>query len=208
MLRTGRPIYYAAVAGDIIGTYLRWKTGKADERQTAFTYSGQFFELCRQMGRRGVVSFPCSEKRQAIDPEFSVHSHPFSQFGQGIWFYLYQLSRALWLFADVIKNRASDVIVMDGVTFFFLLAPLVWSGRRVFLSIHTVLRQEGSKLSLSQRITAKLDAWFIRRYCSGCLVASPRIASQLVALTQCPLIRISFFYPTYDHRAFERFLLP
>jgi glycogen(starch) synthase len=208
MLRRDKPIYYAAVAGDIIGTYLRWKTGKADERQTAFTYSGQFFELCRQMGRRGVVSFPCSEKRQVIDPEFSVHSHPFSQFGQGVWFYLYQLSRALWLFADVIKCGASDVIVMDGVTFVFLLAPLVWSGRRVYLSIHTVLRQGGSQLSLSQQMTAKLDAWFIRRYCSGCLVASPRIASQVVALTQCPDNRISLFYPTYDHRAFERFLPP
>jgi glycogen(starch) synthase len=208
MLRRGRPIYYAAVAGDILGTYLRWKTGKADERQTALAYSGQFFELCRRMGRPGVASFPSSDKRQTVDAEFTVHSHPFSRYGQGIWFYIYQFCRALWLFIDVIRSGASDVIVMDGITFFFLLAPLAWSGRRVFLSIHTVLRREGAHLSFLQKTTARWDSWFIRRYCAGCLVASPRIASQLVALTRYREDLISLFYPTYDRKAFEVFLPP
>ena len=208
MIHRERPIYYAAVAGDIMGTYLRWKAGKVDERQTAFTYSGQFFDLCRRMGRRGVVSFPSPERMQVVDAEFSVRSRPFSQFGQGIWFYIYQLCRALWLFVDVTKSKASDVIVMDGVTFFFLLAPLAWSGRRVFLSIHTVLRREGVPQSRLQRVIAGFDAWFIKRYCAGCLVASPKIAAQLVALTGCRENLISFFRPTYDRRVFERFLPP
>jgi glycogen synthase len=208
MLRRERPIYYAAVAGDVLGTYLRWKTGNVDERQTALTYSGQFFDLCRQMGRPGVASFPSAEKKGVVDSRFSVRSRPFSRFGQGVWFYIYQFCRALWLLVDVIRSRASDVIVMDGVTFFFLLAPLAWFGRRVFLSIHTVLRQEGAQLSAIEKTTATLDAWFIRRYCAGCLVASPRIASQLVELTGCRESLISFFYPTYDRSAFERLVPP
>ena len=118
------PIYYAAVAGDVLGTYLRWRNGNVDERQTAFTYSGQFFQLCKLMGQPGVATFPSVEKSQVIDPGFSVYSRPFPRFGQGIWFYLYQLCRAFWLFGDVVRSRTRDMIVMDGVTFYFLLAPL------------------------------------------------------------------------------------
>jgi glycogen(starch) synthase len=207
MIQQERPTYYAAVAGDVLGTYLRWKEGQADERQTALTYSGQFFELCRLLSRPGVASFPSVEKRKLVDPAFSVQSRPFSQFGRGIWFYVYQFCRAAWLFTDVVRSRASDVIVMDGVTFFFLLAPLAWSGRRIFLSIHTVLRREGVPQSRLQQMIAGLDAWFIGRYCAGCLVASPRIAAQLAALG-CRQSLISFFYPTYDRKAFERFIPP
>jgi glycogen synthase len=202
------PIYYAAVAGDILGTYLRWKEGRSDERQTALTYSGQFFELCRRLGRPGVATFPSPEKRQAVDPDFTVRSRPFSVFGRGLWFYIYQLCRAAWLFADVIRSGARDVIVMDGVTFFFLLAPLAWSGRRVFLSIHTVLRRDRAQLNSVQRMVAGLDGWFIRRHCAGCLVASPKIAVQLIAQTGCRDDMISLFYPTYERSAFERFSPP
>jgi glycosyltransferase involved in cell wall biosynthesis len=53
-----------------------------------------------------------------------------------------------------------------------------------------------------------LDGWFIRRYCAGCLVASPKIASQLVELTRCHEALISLFYPTYIRQAFERFRPP
>jgi glycogen(starch) synthase len=202
------PIYYAAVAGDVLGTYIRWRGGQVDERQTALTYSGQFFELCRLLNRPGVASFPSAEKRQLVDPGFSVHSRPFSECGRGIWFYVYQFCRAAWLFADVMRSRARDVLVMDGVTFFFLLAPLAWSGRRVFLSIHTVLRRKGVPQSRVQRMIAVFDAWFIRRYCVGCLVASPRIAAQLLTQTGCRENLISLFYPTYDREVFERFVQP
>jgi glycogen synthase len=203
-LQRHAPIYYAAVAGDILGTYLRWKEGRADERQTAATYSGQFFDLCTRAGRRGVASFPSSERKKIEDPQFSVHNRPFSRLRSGVWFYCYQLSRALWLFLDVIRSRASDVIVMDGVTYFFLLAPIAWSGRRVFLSVHTVPWQKVADLNSVQRVISRLDGWFIRRHCAGCLVASPVIARQITRLTKNRSSPI-MFYPTYDRGSFDEF---
>jgi glycogen(starch) synthase len=204
--RHDQAIYYAAVAGDILGTYLRWRSGKTDERQTAVTYSGQFFDLCARAGRRGVATFPSSERKSIIDPQFSIRSHPFGDFGKGVWFYVYQLCRAVWLFVDIIRSRASDVIVMDGVTFFFLLTPIAWSGRRVFLSIHTVPRRTSVDLNLLQRTIHRLDGWFIRRHCAGCLVASPTIASQISELAKCRYNSIALFYPTYDRKLFEGFV--
>src|SRR5690349_5675185 len=108
MPRRSHPIYYAAVAGDILGTYLRWKAGVRDERQTALTYSAQFFELCKLLGRRGIATFPDSESRQVNDSEFSVRSRPFHLAGNGARFYVFQLCRALWLFVDVTRSRAGD----------------------------------------------------------------------------------------------------
>ena len=206
-LQRDAPIYYAAVAGDILGTYLRWKDGKADERQIASTYSGQFFNVCSQAGRRGVASFPSPESRKIVDPQFFVHSRPFNKAGNGAWFYVYQFCRAMWLFFDVIRSRASDVIVMDGVTFFFLLAPIVWSGRRVFLSIHTVPWQKRADLNILQKIVLRFDSWFIRFHCAGCLVASPAIGRRVGQLTKngCSTV---LFLPTYDRQSFDRFAEP
>lgn len=202
------PIYYAAVAGDVLGTYLRWRNGQVDERQTALTYSGQFFELCKLLGRAGIASFPSAERKRIVDTKFDVHSRPFSHFGDGIGFYVNHFCRAVWLLIDVARSGASDVIVMDGVTFYFLLVPLSWLGRRVFLSIHTVMRSERARQSLLQRTIARLDAWFIRHHCAGCLVASPRIGAQLSQLTGCEKELMSLFYPTYDRATFASSLPP
>jgi len=207
-LRRDRPIYYAAVAGDILGTYFRWKEGKCDERQTAATYSGQFFDLCARAGRRGEASFPSSECKKLVDAQFSIRSRPSAEIAKGISFYLQQLRRATWLFADVLRSGASDVIVMDGVTALFLLTPLAWLGKRVFLSVHTVLWRDSSKLRLSQRMTLQLDGVFIRRYCAGCLVASPAIDAQIRRLAPEADGSIAFFNPTYDRKDFARFAPP
>jgi glycogen(starch) synthase len=207
VLRRENPIYYAAVAGDILGTYLRWKDGRRDERQTAATYSGQFFDLCSRAGRRGEATFPSQSKQIVADGQISIRSRPLSQIGKGVWFYVYQLFRAIWLFIDVTKARASDVIVMDGVTFFFMLTPLAWSGRRIFLSIHTVLWREGTDLKLIQRIFLRLDSWFLRRHCAGCLVASSAIASQVSRL-KGSTDSIVLFNPTYEREDFNRFAPP
>jgi glycogen synthase len=207
-LRHDHPIYYAAVAGDILGTYLRWRDGKRDERQTAATYSGQFFDLCARAGRRGEASFPSAERKKIVDAQFSIRSRPSGQIGKGIWYHFYQLCRAAWLFADVTRSRASDVIVMDGVTSFFLLTPLAWSGRRIFLSVHTVLWREGANGGLLHRLLLRLDGWFIRRHCAGCLVASPAIALQINQLTEGRSHSIVLFYPTYEREDFVRFAPP
>jgi glycosyltransferase involved in cell wall biosynthesis len=207
-LQREAPIYYAAVAGDVFGTYQRWRVGNADERQTAATYSGQFFDLCTRMGRRGIVSFPSEESNSAVDPNFSVYSHPLVHSGSGIWFYFYRLRRAMWLLVDVLKSRASDVIVMDGITFFFLLTPIACFGKRIFLSIHTVPLQRGKKLHFFQRIIMRLDGWFIRRFCAGCLVASPEIARGIGELAQIHEESIALFYPTYECKNFSHFVSP
>jgi glycogen synthase len=205
--RPQRPLYYAAVAGDVAGTYRRWRDGMRDERQTAATYSGQFFDLCAKTSRPGAASFPSDRMQFIRDGSFVLRNRPSTRSAGGARFYFDQLIRACWLYGDILRSNASDVIVMDGVTFFFLLAPLVWSGRRVFLSIHTVLWRPGTRPKLLQRIVRSMDSWFLRTQCAGCLVASPAIGEQVIKLAGSR-VKVALFYPLYDKADFARFGSP
>jgi glycosyltransferase involved in cell wall biosynthesis len=144
----------------------------------------------------------------ASDQDFVIKARPPARVAGGIRFHLDQLYSAAWLFRDVIKTGAKDVVVMDGVTHFFLLAPLVWTGRRVFFSIHTVPWREHRKISKTQRLIRRLDGWFLRRCCSGCLAASPAIARELRALAGSEEFNVTLFTPLYDEADFEHFQSP
>jgi glycogen synthase len=205
--RSPSSLYYAAVAGDVAGTYRRWRDGKRDERQVAATYSGQFFDLCQISRRPGAASFPSEREEIICDTSFVVRSRAQTRMAGGVHWYLDQLKRAWWISKDVLRTKAVDVIVMDGVTFFFLLAPLAWSGRRVFLSIHTVLWREGSRAKFLDGVIRSLNGWFFRKTCAGCLVASPAIAQQVRKLAG-PSLRVATFYPLYEKTDFENFALP
>jgi glycogen(starch) synthase len=205
--RSSSPLYYAAVAGDVAGTYRRWRNGKRDERQVAATYSGQFFDLCQISSRPGAASFPSEQEEIICDSSFVVRSRAPMRMVGGVHYYLGQFKRAWWISRDVIRTKAVDVIVMDGVTFFFLLAPLVWCGRRVYLSIHTVLWREGTRANFLHGVIRSLNGWFFRNACAGCLVASPAIAQQVRKLAG-PGLGVATFYPLYEKADFENFALP
>lgn len=202
-----RTVYYAAVAGDIRGTYLRWRDGLRDERQLAATYSGQFFDLCTRLDRKGVASFPSDAEVLIRDAEFEIRSLPLKASASGLRFHWGQLRSAWRLWLDVWRTGARDVIVMDGVTSFYLLIPLALSGCRVFLSIHTVLWKKGEKRNIAGRLVDRLNGWFFRNYCAGCLAASGVIKSQVCSLSKNKTA-IRTFNPLYRREDFDCFQPP
>jgi glycosyltransferase involved in cell wall biosynthesis len=199
-----KPIYYAAVAGDVLGTYTRWRAGRSDERQTGATYSSQFFDLCVRLGRRGAVSYPAVERTITPDDRFVLRSRPLSN-AAGLRFYLHRLRVAVWLLVDVLRTGASDIVIMDGVTSFFMLAPLAWAGRRIFLSVHTVLWRDSPPSGGWRAFLRNLDRWFFRHHCAGCLAASPAIADQIRQLTNRKDFPLAMFYPLYERADFQQF---
>jgi glycosyltransferase involved in cell wall biosynthesis len=121
---------------------------------------------------------------------------------------LHQLRTAVWIFFDVLRTKASDVVVMDGVTNFFMLAPIAWTGRRIFLSIHTAVWRQGQPTGRWRSLLWKLDRRFLRYHCAGCLVASPTIAEQVIRLANSKELPIVVFYPLYERNDFQRFGSP
>ena len=48
-----RLMYATRGHGDVIGTWRHWKEGRDDPGQVAMTYSGQFYDVCRELGAKG-----------------------------------------------------------------------------------------------------------------------------------------------------------
>ncbi|MGW1420232.1 glycosyltransferase family 4 protein [Bradyrhizobium manausense] len=202
-----KAIYYAAVAGDVSGTYRRWREGLRDERQLAETYSGQFFDLCKRLGRRGIASFPSDASAAISDTSFEIRARPRPSKSAGLGFHVDQWRLAWHLWLDAWKSKSTDVIVMDGVTSFYLLSPLSMMGKRVYVSIHTVLRGKGETRTSARKFVDVLNRWFFEHHCAGCLVASPIIERQIRELGAVR-VPITVFYPLYSRADFERFSPP
>lgn len=204
-----RAILYAASAGDVLGTYLRWRDGGRDERQTAATYSAQFFDLCKALGRPGVATFPDDAQRRLDDGDFRLFGLPErAAHVRGIGYHLFQLRRALSLIALALRSGATDIIVLDGVTHWFLLSPLRLFGRRLHVSAHTVFWQAGDTIPAKYRAIHRCEGWFLRNICSGALVASETIGGQLRAMAGKARLPVTLFLPLYERAHFERFSPP
>lgn len=207
-IKSRSPIYYAAAAGDILGTYRQWRKGVQDPAQISVTYSGLFYDLCAALGRPGVASFPATAPEEVVEPDMAIHSRAPSLQMAGWRYHLAQLGMGRWLLKDIERSGATDVIVMDGVTYWFLLAPAARRGVRIWVSVHTVLQSPFRQPKLLRKLILKLEGRFLRRYCAGALVVSPRIGQQLADLAGPGAPEPQVFLPLYVAADFESFRAP
>src|SRR5271154_641190 len=97
-------IFYAAGPGNVIGTYRHWKQHRDDPSQLAVTYSGQFYQVVRDLGAKAYVIASCPVRDRVRDGEFNIqhwpipfedNSGPLYHFGQLIYG-LRLLMASLW----------------------------------------------------------------------------------------------------------------
>ena len=206
VIKNHSPIYYAAAAGDILETYRHWCKGDQDPTQISVTYSGLFYELCAALGRPGVASFPAAEGEEVVGQEMTIRSRAPTLHLSGWRYHLAQLRVGRWLLKDIERSGATDAIVMDGVTYWFLLAPAARRGVRIWVSVHTVLQSPFRQPKLLRKLILRLEGRFLRRYCAGALVVSPRIGHQLAKLAGPGALQPRVFLPLYladDFKSFE-----
>src|SRR3982750_3691707 len=132
-------ILYAAGPGDVVGTYRHWKEGRDDPSQVAVTYSGQFYDLCRDLGAQGYVTSYCPRPDALKDGAFQVRHRrvPFMH-SPGPLYLLGQMWSGLRLTATAARFRADVVVVMSGMTWWSLsLLPLF--GTKVVPTLHAQL---------------------------------------------------------------------
>src|SRR5436305_14053187 len=69
-------ILYVAGPGDVAGTYAHWKAGRDDPSEVAVTYSGQFFDVCRELGAPGYVIASSAKPADVRDGQFRIVHRP------------------------------------------------------------------------------------------------------------------------------------
>lgn len=200
-------IYYAAVAGDVRGTFRQWLNGEHDASQLAVTYSGMFFDLCRALRRPGVASYPARTRTYSRQDGIEVVSRPVRR-GRGWRYHWAMLQNARWILREAKRAGASDLIVMDGVTYWFFLLPAYLRGIRIWASFHTVLWSQGKPPSRLRLVLLQLNGLFLRSCVAGLLAISDDIIEQLQLVCRRELPVAAVFRPTWCRPDFDQLPAP
>lgn len=202
----GRPlrILYAAGPGDVLGTYRHWKAGKDDPSQVALTYSGQFYDICRQLDARAYVLSSSRLPGRLHDGNFTIIHKPIPlQNASGALYHLGQVLSALRLIWAAIWFRADLAIIACGTCHWFPLRVLRWIGVKVIPTMHCVIWRKGHPLRGVPALIGKLNRKFFTRTASGIMSASHDITHQVEELTDRRMRRIYEFLPTYRPEQFS-----
>src|SRR5207237_2660832 len=131
-------IFYAAGPGDVLGTYEHWLAGRDDPSQVSITYSGQFFDVCREIGAHALVISSSPRRANFRDGAMQIIHRPilFSR-RSGL---LYHLGQAWWgLRMSVAALRiGADVAIVSGDAHWLSLWLLPMFGVKLIPTLHCV----------------------------------------------------------------------
>lgn len=198
----GMRVLYMAGPGDVIGTYRHWREGRDDPGQVAMTYSGQFYDVMKEMGFEAyVVANHGREERVEFDG-ITIEHRPMPALsrmpgGHHVAWELY--ARGL---AATARRWGADVVVPMMGTHLFPMGGLARLGVRLIPSIHCVLWPKLVALPWSRWLIHRLDRGVLREGCSAILSASEDINHQVRELTGGKHAPLGLFLPTYRREAF------
>jgi glycogen(starch) synthase len=203
--RSLRPlrILYAAGPGDVIGTYRHWSAGRDDPSQVAVTYSGQFYDFCRENGAAGYVISSNARKEKLTDGHLTIEHRPtFFQRGPGPLYHLGQVLSGLRLVISAVRFRADFAVVADGAHW-FVLGLMPWLGTRVVPTLHCVLWPKHKPPGgVVNRMIRRLNARFFRCRVSAVMSLSNDITEQVREMLGDTRVPIIPFLPTYRPESF------
>jgi glycosyltransferase involved in cell wall biosynthesis len=191
-----------------VESFRRWSKHEDILTETSRTSSGQVFDLGKAGNLKVYAMSHHEEAKKEVTAQFYVVNLPKVILGDGLLYVLSQILYGFRLLAIAIRRRPKYLIVMNGVTSWFMLAPLMWLGIKIVPVFNNGLWPCGYPLSkLTQRIQLALDGWFFRRIAFASLCVSPEIQRQIEAIA-------GFYGPIYQfryqfhRRDFEKPLLP
>ena len=196
-------ILYAAGPGDVIGTYEYWRDGRDDPAQVAMTYSGQFYDLCRELDAQALVISTCSRRASIRDGRFTIQHRPIPlRTRSGVLYHIGQLLHELRLVGAALRFRA-DVVVVGGYGHWFAFLMLPMLGIHVVPTLHCVLWCKESRPghSVASRQLLRLNRRMFAR-CTAIMAVSDDIASQVTEMTAGQHPPLVSFLPTYRRSTF------
>ncbi|MCC7408704.1 MAG: glycosyltransferase family 4 protein [Phycisphaeraceae bacterium] len=195
-------VLYMAGPGDVIGTYRHWKEGRDDPGQVAMTYSGQFYDVMREMGFEAYVVANHHRREVVKEAGITIEHRPLpwmnrvrGGFHAGWTWY----SRGL---ARTARAWGADVVVPMMGTHLFPMGELRGRGVRIIPSIQCVLWPKFVGPRKLWRVVHRLDREVLSKDCAAILSASEDINEQVRELTGGVHAPLRTFLPTYRAEAF------
>jgi glycogen(starch) synthase len=196
-------VFYMAGPGDVAGTFRHWREGRDDPSEVARTYSGQFFDLCRELDLRAHVVAFAPQRTSAGDGRILVEHRPIPWAkASGVRFHLGRVLYGLQMLALAWKFRAR-VLVVSGGTPWVVVSLFALLGIRVVPALHCVLWPKYRPLRASERILRRLSRPLFSRVAHGILSLSADIDRQLRELAAGRPRPAVPFLPSYRRASFD-----
>jgi len=183
-------LMYVEGTGDIVEALTRWYKQEDVITETSKTFSGQVFDFCKKNNLKTLAISAFNQHKEINFDGFSAFSKPKRMLNGGIGYHISQMLYGLKILATAIRYRPTYLHITNGLTHWFMLAPLKLLGIKIFPHFHNTFWAKGYPPNGKiQRLLLKLDAWFLTYIASGALCCSPEIQRQIVEITKdkgCP----------------------
>jgi glycogen(starch) synthase len=201
-------IFWAIGPGDVVSSYLNWKSGQDTISETSVTFSSHLFEFCR---KHGVNAWAVSSHwRQALvdDGQYIVENRPnvLKASTSGARYHLNEITYAFKLLVSALRYKPDVVIVDSGTTHWFLLSLFRLIRMKVVPNLHNSYWAIGNRSSSTlKRVIERADGWFFRSIAAASLGVSPECERQVRTLAGTG---VPFFQYRAQFRADEFLTLP
>jgi glycosyltransferase involved in cell wall biosynthesis len=194
---------YMAGPGNVVETFRHWKEGREDPSEVACTYSGQFFDTCRDLGLKALVI--SHHATAAIDGNDAIRVEHRPIPWSGAPGARYHLGRILYGLQMLVRARQfrAGVLVVSGGTPWFITRLFALLGIRVVPTLHCVLWRQFRPLRPSDRCLNALGRPLFRRSAWAILCLSREIDRQVKYLTGGHHVRLEPFLPSYRRELFD-----
>ncbi len=177
-------ILYVDGPGNVAGTFRQWTSGSDDPTEVSRTFSGDVFDLSRDLGLDAYVVSTHPDPQRLQHGSIVVEHRPIpSRHASGFAFHLGELRHAAWLIRLALRYRADAVIVADQFHW-FALWPLHLLGKKLIVMLHCAFWPAGfrNRAAATRRLQA-LNGRFWRKGIDVTLCVSPEVERQLRAIT-------------------------
>lgn len=177
-----RPMRIAFLGGpgDVYGSFIRWRSGKHEDRVPVLAYSTQFYSLCSALGAEALVMVEQDLPAEAGDRQFRFTTVARRRAARGLAWHQAEHDYARRLVA-AIRDWRPDIIIVGGDLKPWAYPRLARIGR-VILTIHNAFWAMGRRpKGLRQRLHQVMLSRTLS-VASGAVCTSAECARQLKAL--------------------------
>lgn len=179
-------ILYAAGPGDVIGTYKYWKKDKDDQSQVAMTYSGQFYDVCKQLNAKAYVIAAYKKPGFLKEGLFKIEQKHvlFQNSKSPIIYHLGQIYYGLRLLISGIRFNANVALVNTG-THWFMFYFMSLFGIKVIPTLHCTFWPAGFRSNKKfKSFIQKLNGLFWKNIAIATICVSPECERQIKEISK------------------------
>lgn len=199
---------YAAGPGDIVNTFRAWNSGADDSHQVAVTYSGQFFQLCKELGVKGVAVSSNPRVDSVGTEQFVIENRPKKSVSGGMSYHLQQVSYAKGLIETAKREGADILVAAESTGHLFALGWFAPSHLALVLTLHCTLWPQFSPLTRRQRFLNLFNRRLFCKQALAILCISEAIRRQLQVIGGEQIKPVLRFRPCYRRKTFETVAQP